>query len=736
MNRILIPMRYLMIVFAFCLLGTYASAQISQGGKPIDFSKLKSASSRNIIDLPKIDNERLLKASIERQSENSLKPFQYGKIFKVEITPENSGGWSLVDDYRIWQVEIRSEGAKSLSLVFDKYYLPEGSRLFIFSADKADVIGAFTDLNNKTTKKLSTSPVIGDDIIVQYEEPLNAEFEGELSIYKVSHDFVGIKSLKSDRRPKGISGSCNVNVNCDIGDSHKLQANAVVRILIPREITSELCSGTLINNTNNDATPYVYTAAHCIENLTQADESTFLFNYDSPYCGEIDGDASRSLSGSTLKARADSLDFCLVEMSVQPPPIYRPYFLGWDRSGNFPNSTVCIHHPSGDVKKITVDIHSPKIQTYSKDFLKDGFWYIGNWEYGTTEEGSSGGALINQDGHMVGSLTGGAATCDDPTRDYFARFDLAWDYYSDNSKSLKHWLDPNNNSGMALDGLAPYSGPLMCGAFTNFRDEDEHKLIGITENGDFKGYWSGNNDYGFMNFAEKFEQDSSCDVAGVSLGVAKAMTLSSSSQSKINIQVYNGEFFPTELVYEQSYYLKDIDPGVMNYFEFNEVAKTSSKFFVSYELDMKQATDTFSVYMANRTVDPLNSYYIKDGAEWYTFPQKTNDSNGSALLMEVVLCNIDMELSNSQLKSQKLPLSAFPNPLSDGHILYLKFDDEVRPEKVEIYDLIGQQVPVKFEQLDSRWLQVDFSGNIPGTYLVRVLEQSKNYQTKILYLGN
>ena len=37
------------------------------------------------------------------------------------------------------------------------------------------------------------------------------------------------------------------------------------------------------------------------------------------------------------------------------PANYNPFFAGWDNSGDIPSSTVCIHHPSGDIKKIAFD---------------------------------------------------------------------------------------------------------------------------------------------------------------------------------------------------------------------------------------------------------------------------------------------------------------------------------------------------------------------------------------------
>ncbi len=723
-------MRRLVIFILFLFVLGELSAQLSSGGEPIEFPRLKKLSSKVIVDLPYLDNAKLFQASADEMEEGKLKPLRFAESIPVCLNTENSGEWITYNDHKIWTVEIRSSGAKSLNLIFDHYHIPDNARLFIYSEDKEHLIGAFTSENNKSSGILATVPVKGDHIIVQYEEPFDADFDGELSIGNVNHDFIGVLNLKDYRRPIRISGSCNVNINCDHVQARKMESNGVVRLLVSGV---ELCTGNLLNNTAEDGTPYILTAAHCIKNETQANETVFLFNYESPYCGEIDGDASRSIAGSELKARADNLDFSFVEMSIVPPPDYHPYYLGWDRSSNLPDSSVCIHHPLGDVKKIAIDSHSPLIKTY-EDYEKDAFLYIGNWEQGTTERGSSGACLLNQDGRFIGSLTGGAANCANSVRDYFSWFRISWNYYADPAKSLKTWLDPENKTYETLDGTSFYSGTELCGAYTNFIDDDTHEATEIVEGQLNKGFWSGNNDYGFVNFAEKFEQKSSVDVSGVAIGVAKSYA--HNSNSTIKILVYNGTGIPTELVYEQEFSLGKVDEGVMNYFEFDQFVTVHRNFFIAYSLEFSQPQDTFVVYMADREeVDPRNTFFIKDGGNWYSYPQKSNLNKGSALLMEVVVCNVDSTTTNPDLKSEELDFEAFPNPVNaDNSKFLLNFKTNINPTKVSIYDLTGSLVSNDYEQPASKWLSIDFTGFKTGTYFIQIETPEKIYKTKVLNL--
>lgn len=719
-----------LLTIPFVWLSLCVWGQLSDGGEPMDLPVPLSVKSKSVFVLAPVDNQLLLKRSVANWSENHLKPFRFAKPVSVSLNTENSGRWIEDGNYLIWQLVLVSEGAKSLNLIFNHFNVPEGARLFLFSPDRTDVIGAFTSKNNKVSGVLATSPVIGDHLVVQYEEPKSVPFDGQLEISQVNHDFIGIKSLKSDRRPLGVSGACNVNINCDLAERYKMESHAICRILVSG---IDLCTGALVNNTNEDGTPYVYTAGHCIDNNKSANESIFLFNYESPYCGDIDGDVSHSLSGSALKAASDSLDFSLVELSEIPPANYRPYYLGWDRGTGVPDSSVCIHQPLGDVKKIAIDRNSPLIKTYSVDYLKNDFFLIGNWEKGTTEGGSSGAPLINQNKLLVGSLTGGAATCENPFDDYFERFCNAWDYYSQSYMQLKRWLDPKGTNPQTINGYNPYTKEETCSAFTNFKNSDTYSNLTISGG---KGYWAGNNTAGITGFAERFEVAKSAEIVGASFGVAKAISGNANSDGKVAISVYQGATIPDSLLYTQLFDLDQFDEGVMNYLEFAEKVKTVGTFFISYSLDYLLPTDTFSVYLADRNVDPYNSYYLKQDGEWHSYPDLSNSQAGTSMLVEVLLSNLDAVSDTSQLKSVSTDFKVFPNPVRYGQTLYLEFKKSVSPGIVQVFNLLGKRCQVGYKILDDKWLSFDFSQQVPGNYFIKIVDGRKRYHARVVYIGN
>lgn len=706
--------------------------QISRGGTPIQIQKLKSVSyNTDLVVMPTVDNNKM-KGLYSRADQNMLKPFRFAYSFDVSLSPKNSGTWYNTTEVNVWQLRIRSTGAYSLNLIFDQYKLPENARLFLISEKTGEIKGAYTSDNNSESNIFAIEPVEGDELVLQYEEPVNVSFPGELRISKVAHDYVGI--LYNDHRPLGLSGACNLNINCDIVNGSENVRDGVCRIIIEG---NEICTGTMVNNTVLDGTPYVLTAFHCINSSVKAQSSIFLFNYESPYCSTIDGDVSHSLSGSSLKASFDSLDFALVRLNNIPPDNYRPYLVGWNRKNLPPVSSICVHHPLGDIKKVAIDNNAAVTAKFNNNYYSKGFWNILRWEYGVTEEGSSGGPLFDQNRQLIGTLTGGSASCPPglPTNDYFEKFALAWDYRKDAVNQLKAWLDPINSNVEKLDGMALNSNKTTCKAATNFKDTDTHAAIQIPNGVTKKGYWSGSNSLGFTEFAEQFKFSNSCEIQGISLGIAKAKINPLYTNSYIDVQVYQGIDKPETLIYSQKFNINKFYSDAMNYLPFSNPVKTAGNFFVSYNISKMNEGDTLVVYMANRKADVTNSFYLKNAGGWSKYNAQNLEGNGSALLVELIACNVDDTTAVNDLKSSVTEARFYPNPISGNSTLYVETVDPIdSPELIEVYDLLGKKQNIPFTQTSLYKVGLNFAGKRAGIYFIHLKSGGKSIVGKVSYL--
>ncbi len=243
---------------------------------------------------------------------------------------------------------------------------------------------------------------------------------------------------------------------------------------------TRLCSGALVNNGCQDFTPNILTAFHCIDvgNLNPCDSDfgngtlstaeinraqswVFRFQYKSPTCNGREPYTSEyyTFNGATYRAGWDDTNFALVQMNQRPRGDVDTgiRYLRWSRASIAPTSGATIHHPAGDVMKISL---------YNNTAPSNGnqlIWGIGNqscptktntspinthWTVlisdGTTEGGSSGGPLFDQNGRIVGQLHGGVDAFA-PVTKYYGRFDRSWTGNGTNATRLSTWLtnDPN-----------------------------------------------------------------------------------------------------------------------------------------------------------------------------------------------------------------------------------------------------------------------------------------------------
>lgn len=422
-------------------------AQISSGGKPISWSQTLRGDLISI-EFPSVDVQSLL-AEDSLESAKDV-PFRFGFPHDTSLSLTNSGTWeSLPDGGKLWRLRLYCPGAYSINLIFDYYWLPEGATLFIYNEDRSMVSGAFTSQNNKEYLQFSTAPVQGDVSILEYYEPANVTKAGVISISRVVHAYRNMFDRSAfGTEGFGSSGSCNNNVNCPEGVPWENEIRAAAMITLSGG--TRWCSGSLINNVREDLTPYFLTANHCL-----GSEATwvFIFNYESPSCANVDGPTWMSISGSTLRAKYSTSDFGLLELSAAPPDSYDVYYAGWSNVDTASTQSVGIHHPRGDIKKISFD--NDPVTSSSWSGAPNTHWRIGAWDDGTTEPGSSGSPLYNLDHQIIGQLHGGVASCSIIDYDKYGKIARSWEGGGSPTTRLKDWLDPDNTGAATLDGIDP-----------------------------------------------------------------------------------------------------------------------------------------------------------------------------------------------------------------------------------------------------------------------------------------
>lgn len=372
--------------------------------------------------------------------------WRFGVEEKVQLDLMKEMSFHSINQSEVKGVyHIEADGAYSINLNFSKFILSKSARLYVFNKNQTDFIGAINAQNNKVDSLFSIRPIEGEEIFI---ELILNQSELNQNKLELSGLVYGYRSLR-EKAGKGFgsSGNCNVNANCKAGDDWADVKRSIAMILTSNN--TRVCTGTLINNVRQDSTPYLLTANHC----GLANNSIFIFDYRSATCSpNTDGSLVKSISGASHRASSTVSDFKLFQLSQTPPPSFKVFYSGWDaRDIVSPRSTV-IHHPSGDVMKISIDEDSTMTSGYYNT-TDTTYWTVGNWELGTTEGGSSGSSLFNSYQRIIGQLHGGQAACGNNAQDYFGKFSVSWDALASSNQQLKFWLDPDNTGTTVLDGL-------------------------------------------------------------------------------------------------------------------------------------------------------------------------------------------------------------------------------------------------------------------------------------------
>lgn len=209
------------------------TGQVPRPGRFQPYGFVKSGNLQDVVfEVPQLDNDALLKAVLEDELPDPLThvrpaaPHKFAQAvdMQIDISNPKHGNWieDTSSNRRTWRAVVRSPGALSISLLFSDFHLPEGGDLYVIGRE--EILGAFTaEVNNKDSRKFATTPLAGDQVIIEYHEPLHNKNSGmppAIRVGKVVHGF------RATPFAYGASGHCEVDVACR-ANSKNVRGNGV-----------------------------------------------------------------------------------------------------------------------------------------------------------------------------------------------------------------------------------------------------------------------------------------------------------------------------------------------------------------------------------------------------------------------------------------------------------------------------------------------------------------------------
>ncbi|HSM47067.1 MAG TPA: T9SS type A sorting domain-containing protein, partial [Draconibacterium sp.] len=263
-------------------------------------------------------------------------------------------------------------------------------------------------------------------------------------------------------------------------------------------------------------------------------------------------------------------------------------------------------------------------------------------------------------------------------------------------------------------------------------DDDDYSMIPVLSSGSFAGYWGGSNNIGITEITERFSINGNETLSGVSFGVGKFKSKTTSSNSEIKIKVYNGNSKPERLIYSKVVKTSSLAPDAMNFIGFDEEVKPDDIFFVGFELSNIQPLDSFAVYQSLRPAAGINTFYFLQNNIWYNFKESNTDKKAMANIFEIVACNMDNFTTDTPLVDNPLEVLIFPNPSISKFVLEAGRD--ISENQVSVFNLLGQKTEVRIGKLGPRKLDLDLTGNVPGVYFVRLDTGNEVISRKISFV--
>jgi hypothetical protein len=425
---------------------------------------------QKLVTMPSFDAKALIEEDRIREESEVELPYRFGKAFDVNTRVNLNEDSQKSKNGKVWSREFYSEGALSINFVLENLQLAEGAEMYLYNDSNTMIYGPVTSKNNNKEGIFLTDLIFGDRVTIYVKEPANVETSSTFTIKRVVHAYRGLNGQDMTGGTPGASEGCNNEVACFLAQWQQ-ESRSVALILLANG--NEHCSGCLVNTTDQSMRPFFLTAFHCADSSgndalstterNNAEDWMYKFGFRRVgFTGSTLFFNWSTTNGATFRAGWGPTDFLLMELdNLDDENHYSGNiaFAGWDRRANTPTSGASIHHPAGDLMKISIENNAFQTSSWGGT---NNHWRV-NFDDGVVQHGSSGSPIFNQNRRVVGQLHGNQTYnrfqtyCSQPRGEY-GRFNVSWNGGGTNATRLRNWLDPCGTGANTTNTLR---GPYM-----------------------------------------------------------------------------------------------------------------------------------------------------------------------------------------------------------------------------------------------------------------------------------
>src|ERR1700722_13822426 len=141
------------------------------------------------------DTSVIAKRKLEDEKDSkSPKPFRFAEKINVDIDFIKQANWITEEPFEYGKLTIVSAKAKSLSMIFNHFYLPESTEMYIYNSRGAMISGPVTSAENNHDSTWGTAPLQGDSITIEIKIPAGSRNSLRLNIAVIAYGYKNIFS--------------------------------------------------------------------------------------------------------------------------------------------------------------------------------------------------------------------------------------------------------------------------------------------------------------------------------------------------------------------------------------------------------------------------------------------------------------------------------------------------------------------------------------------------------------
>ncbi|MEM7571895.1 MAG: dockerin type I repeat-containing protein [Bacteroidota bacterium] len=359
-----------------------------------------------------------------------------------------------------WEIKLEVSQSPGLGLFLDQVYLSPGASLEWRSKTAPARRWQQADVNEQGQLFLGFVKAESGRLIYRgpYFETDNPPFH----LWRLDQIFRPDLFANGEiaARDFGESNECEIDANCPTGDGWDQEKSNNARIIVVVEEGTGYCSGNLMNNTAENGRPLLLSGFHCFDGFTPL-YNLWRFDFEFRYanCGSTNPFQPDFISytGATYLAGRRENDFLLLQITDASFDDRFHYFAGWDRSdGDVSGDLIVFHHPMGDVQALAagngMTIFPNTISWDNGVITPPSHHFRFDLAEGTSEVGSSGSAVFDDQRRVRGHINGGQVNCPGSSFLWIGRLQQAWTGGGAPSTRLSDWLDPLQLDTLQWDG--------------------------------------------------------------------------------------------------------------------------------------------------------------------------------------------------------------------------------------------------------------------------------------------